>query len=268
MAEVTALRPGIGHNSPPPDNETVPTLDTATLRALLTRDYADLMRRFVELEQGARRLPEEIGNEAEAQRLLDFVAHQCRPLIDEAQTAHDDVKRPYLQCGRIVDQFFLRRIEAFKVVLVPVSKRAENFLKRKRVEQRAQEDEQRRRAAEDKRKAEAEAERLAAAAREAEAHNRAEAAELGRQAEVAQAAAAAAAAIVEAPGAPVRLHGEYGATAYTKEQWTYTIADPTEIPLAYLMPDDDAIRAAIARGIRAIPGIDIHKEERFTIRRG
>src|SRR5690349_3766104 len=128
MAEVTALRPGIGHNSPPPDNETVPTTDTAALRALLTRDHADLMRRFVELEQGARRIPEEITDEADAQRLLDFVAHQCRPLIDEAEKTHHTIKRPYLQCGRVVDQFFLRRIEAFKIAILPISKRADDFL--------------------------------------------------------------------------------------------------------------------------------------------
>jgi hypothetical protein len=262
VADILELRPGPGHNMPPEPLDDM--LDPAALKERLERDHAPLLTRFVELEQGAGRA-QEIATEDQASRLLSFITGQCRALTDDAKKAHDTEKRAYLECGRVVDRFFLDRIRKFTVAIGQVEQRAESFLKKKREEQRRAEEEQRRRAAEEAHRAEAEAQRLADAAKAEK--DRAAAAELGRQAEAEAERASAAARIVTAPPAPVRLQGDYGATAYTQVVWTYEVVDPTAIPLNYLMPDDTAIRDAIKRGVRDIPGLDIAPEERFRIRR-
>jgi FtsZ-interacting cell division protein YlmF len=265
MAETaTPIRPGIGHNLPP--EEIIDPQDPEILRARLGRDHADLLRRFVELEQGAARIPA-VKTEADAQRIVDFVAQQCTPLKTEAKQIHDREKKPFLQCGKVVDEFFLRRIERFGVVVAQVSQHAELFYKRKKVEQRQREEEQRRRAAAEAHRAAEEAARLQVEARKTAATDRAAAARLGVEAQEAEERAAVAQAIVEAPPAATRIHGDYGAVAFEKTRWRFEVVDPTQIPLGYLKLDDDAINAAIADGVREIPGLEIFEEHQFQIRR-
>jgi hypothetical protein len=262
-ADVLELRPGPGHNQPPEPIDD--RLDPAALKERLEHYHAPLMRRFAELEQGAERAPATIETEDEATRLLSFITGQCRVATDDAKKAHDAEKRAYLECGRVVDRFFLDRIRKFTLAINGVEARAETFLRRKREAQRRAEEEQRRRAEEERRRAEAEAARLAAAAKAEQ--DRQAAAELGRRAEAEAERASAAAKIVTAPAAPVRLHGDYGAVGYMQTRMVYEVADPNLIPRRLMKPDDEAIRAEIARGVRDIPGLEIFEEEKLRTRR-
>lgn len=254
--------PGLGHNQPPEADR----LDAAALLERLRRDHEELLRRFVELEHGAGRVPSEILNEEQAQRAADFIA-QCHTATGQADKAHKSEKAPYLACSRVVDRFFLDRVKRFaEDVIAPVNAASALYLEKKRQRQRQAEAAQRQRALEEQRRAEAEAQRLAAEA--AAATNRQKAADLGRQAEEAQERAETAATIAEAPPAPVRIHGDYGTTAYAKERYLWEVVDPFKIPMKYLRTNDEVISQDINRGgVREIPGLRIWQENKFIVRK-
>jgi hypothetical protein len=264
---VNDLAPGLGHNQPPVD-----PLDSDALLARLQDEHRDLLTRFVELRQGAARFPKELTSEDQATRAVEFIA-QCRTLAGSngaAEKAHKAEKAPYLACSRIVDIFFLGRIKEFNdTVIAPLSAVLARYHEKKRREQQQREAEQRRRAEEERRQAEAEAARLAAeAARAAQTDNRRAAIELGAQADEAAGRAQQAQAIVEAPSAPTRIHGDYGATAYAQERWFFEVTDPTLIPLGYLRTNDEVINQAINKGgVRDIPGLRIWREDRLVVRK-
>jgi hypothetical protein len=270
MADVTPLRgPGIGHNLPPePIIDTV-TADPAVLQARLERQYAPLMRRFVELDLGAKKLPATIATAAEAKKVVDWVAQQCRPLALEAKQAHDKEKKPYL-VGSVVDRFFNDRIKQLTVIIGNAERKTGAFQKQQEAIQRQREEAARRAAAEEQRQAEAAARRLAEEARQKEAEGqRAAAIELTQQAQEQETRAAVAEAIVQAPPEPVRVHGEYGATGFSVKKWGF---DPLEVDLSllppgYWTPDWEGIQQAIDEGVRDIPGVNIKELDRFTIRR-
>jgi hypothetical protein len=265
----------------PPGAEIIDPQDPEILRARLGRDHADLMRRFVELEQGAGRIPA-VRTEADAQRIVDFVAQQCTPLMTEAKQSHTREKKPYLQCSRVVDEFFLRRIDKFNLAVGAVKARADQFLQQKKAAQRRREEAERLAAAERQRQAAAEAARLEAEAQKKAATDRAAAVRLGLEAQEAADRAAREQAIAEAPGAPVRLHGDFGAVGFEKQEWDYEVDDPSlglaealdaaglghlVYRLGYLVPDDAAVKAAIADGVREIAGLRIFQRDKFIIRR-
>lgn len=253
------LVPGLGHNQPPVD-----PLDKDALLERLQDEHGTLLDRFIELEQGAGRLPAVITSEEQSSRLMDFIA-QCRTHTGNVEKAQKIEKAPYLACSRVVDRFFLDRIKSFdRDVIAPASRLGEDYHQRKRVAQLRREAEERQRALEEQRRAEEEAARLAEAARQAD---RQSAIDLGRQAEEAQERAAAAAAIVEAPSAPTRLHGDYGATGFAKERWRWEITDPTLIPLWALRTNDELINTKIRGGVREIPGLRIWRDDQFIVRK-
>jgi hypothetical protein len=268
MPDAGQIAPSLGHNRPPPEERIgIELIDPKALTTRLDADYDRIMTRFVELEQGIARMPAVIG-EPEAQRILDFVSQQCKPAIEDAQAAHKREKAAYLACSRAIDNFFLRRIDTFNLALAKVSRAAAEYFERKKTEQRQAEQRQRQEAAAEAarlREAQAEAERQV---KQHEANNdRIGAMDYGRHAEHLAGQAAEAEAIAAAPDAPVRIHGEYGATAYAKEEWLYEVDDPTLIPLQYLEPSDPAIKAALKRGVREIPGLRIYREDKFIMRK-
>lgn len=53
-----------------------------------------------------------------------------------------------------------------------------------------------------------------------------------------------------------------------RTRWTYTIVKPELVPREYLCPDEKAIRAAVAAGVRSIPGVAIEEEAGLTRRTG
>lgn len=52
----------------------------------------------------------------------------------------------------------------------------------------------------------------------------------------------------------------------TRKTWVFTIEDEDKIPRDYLIPDQNAIRAAVRNGIREIPGVRIYEQESIVIR--
>lgn len=263
---VAESRPGLGHNQPP--DEEIDILNTGQLQSRLLHEYSELVRRVIELEQGVERAPAVISDPATATRLTDFVGKQLRPLIDDLVKAHGVEKGPYYQCGRVCDEFFLRRRDRIDESIKTIERRVQKFHAQAREEQRRIEEEQRRRAEAEQRRAEAEQRRLQQEAEQAAAAgDRQGQARLATEAEAAGERAQQQAAIVTAPSEPTRIKGDYGSTGFVRSRWDYEVLDPLLVPLGCLTIDDKAVRSLIADGVREIPGLRIYQTEDFTIRR-
>lgn len=68
------------------------------------------------------------------------------------------------------------------------------------------------------------------------------------------------------PAPAPRAYKSQEATSFTTERWTFEIVVPSEVPRAYCVPDVKAIRAAVASGIREMPGVHIYQQEGLTVR--
>jgi hypothetical protein len=278
MADVTPLRPaGLGHNFPPEPVDMIPSSslgqamvsgDPAIVQARLERQYEPLVKRFIELDLGLKKLPEKITSEEEAVRLLNWVGGQCRPLETEVEKARVREKKPYL-AGAVVDRFFNDGIKnKLTLIIRAATDRAGEYRRQKEREQRLREEAARRAAAEEQRRAIAEAERLAREAQQKEAAgDRRAAVDLTKEAAEQQTRAAVAEAIVTAPPAPVRLRGDFGATAFAVKRWRWDVVDPDEIEWRFLKLDDEAIQKAIDAGERELPGLELFEVEDERIRR-
>lgn len=55
-------------------------------------------------------------------------------------------------------------------------------------------------------------------------------------------------------------------TAAASTVWKHRVVDPDKLPRQFLMPNDMAIKAAIAGGVREIPGVEVFEELRTVIR--
>ena len=55
-------------------------------------------------------------------------------------------------------------------------------------------------------------------------------------------------------------------TATAQTVWKYEVTHPNAIPRQYLMVNDAAIKAAIAGGVREIPGVRVYEELRTVVR--
>jgi hypothetical protein len=270
MADVTPLRPaGIGHNLPPePVDITLVSGDPEIVQARLERQYAPLVKRFIELDLGLQKVPAKITSEEEAVRVLNWVGGQCRPLETEVEAARVREKKPYL-AGITVDRFFNDGIKKrLTLIIRAATERAGEYRRQKEREQRQREEAARRAALEEQRRAEAEFQRLAREAQQKEAAgDRRAAVDLTKEAEEQQTRAAVAEAIVTAPPAPVRLHGDFGATAFAVKRWRWDVVDPDEIEWRFLKLDDEAIQKAIDAGERELPGLELFEVEVERIRR-
>lgn len=258
--------PGIGHNRP---LEEFDRLDPDQLKERLGHQFDGLAVRLIELEQAVERTPPVVKDEQAAARLTDFVGEQLRPLAKQLTEAHRQEKAAYLACGRVCDDYFLARGRRVARAIETIERRVQVFHAALRERRRREEEAQRRRAEEEAARAEEAARQLRAEAeKKAAAGDRQGAARAATEAEAAGERAAEQAAIVTAPSEPVRIHGDYGATGFSRGRWDYEVVDPTQIPLGYLTIDHDAVKAALAQGVREIPGLRIFETERFTIRRG
>lgn len=264
----------IGGNTPPADAE------LADLRERLARDHKSLVGRFYDLELGMREIPVEIIDDIIAGRVTDFIG-QAQGHIAKAKVEHTREKKPFLEGGKIVDEFFLRRNEKLALAISPAVLRLDKYRKAKEAEERRLQAEERRRAEADRQRAEAEA-----AARQREAERLAKEKDRAGAAVAFEAAAAAereaqrAQAVVDAPPVRTRVMGEYGSTAYSKNEWKFEIEDVTVVPLGFLSPDprliqaalDDALSEARAKGREepeiAIAGVRFYQDEKLIVRRG
>jgi hypothetical protein len=71
--------------------------------------------------------------------------------------------------------------------------------------------------------------------------------------------------MAEPMDAPTAFRTDHGTTT-TRYRWTFRIEAPDEIPHRYLMPDEKAIRRAVADGVRQIPGVVIYEEAEIAVR--
>lgn len=253
--------PGIGHN-----RVAVPADPVAAVKDHLATSYRDLVGRFSDLEADCARVPDPIESGEEAGLVTDFIA-QCQAQLRQAEAAHKIEKASFLEGGRTVDGFFKRRCESLNAALLPVFSRLKLY--RDRCEREAVERHRTLLDAAERETARAaayqgEARRLAASADPADRHRTVHCRALAdATAESAAAMRRDAAAWLE----PVRIQGDYGATAYVTHSWGYEVVDLDAVPRCFLGLDTETIRAAITKdGVRDIPGLRIFQSEHLRVR--
>jgi len=185
-------------------------------------------------------------------RATDFLK-KINDTSSEIEKTRVDVKNPYLECERVVDEFFTKRLRSVigataDLVKVKLSQYAA-YRAQKAKEIAEQEAE----------KARKEAEILAGLALFDD--------------DVAPAAAAAQQAVADAEkvaSQPASLFsavtGSGGATSRLRKVWRFQVTDKRLMLMEYLMPDESAIRRAISEGVRHIDGVRIYEEDTVSVR--
>lgn len=199
----------------------------------LAIDHADLVK---EATEAAALVPGDlraIESDDEAAAYTDTAA-DMKAVLAQAVAAFKAEKEPWLEGGRTVDAFF----NAIRSPLDAAIKRVVAAL-------------------------DARANAILAAKRKADA----EAAEKARK----EAAAFDEPVAFVAP-APVKdvarvVSISTGNKASVSTKWAHRVVDPSEVPRMYLMVNEAAIKAAIAGGTRAIPGVEIYEVAKTAIRR-
>jgi hypothetical protein len=252
---------GVGHNHPP---ETVDLVES--IKGHLDFSYRELVARFIELELGCDRVPDPIYSEEEAGLVTDFIA-QCQAHVRQAENAHKVEKAAFLNGGRAVDGFFKRRCESLSAALLPVSSRLKAYYDRRQAAEAERHRTLIETAASEAARADehrAEAERLASSRNPADRkrapqyHALADATRESAEAILRQAAACL---------EPVRIQGDYGATAYITHSWTFEVVNLNEVPRRYLGLNAETVRNAITKdGVRDIPGLKIFQSESLRVR--
>lgn len=105
-----------------------------------------------------------------------------------------------------------------------------------------------------------------------EAETKAEAERVGfkpeEAAELAQLTAAEVAPVVPvrqvAPSAPLTTVRATVGAVTVRKVWAFEVRSPAEVPRAYLVVDETAIRAAVRAGVREIPGVVIFEREEIA----
>lgn len=264
MAVTAQNRRAVGANFPPSPIDLDPVKE---LTERLARDYAKLAKDYADKEIGITNVPARIETDEQAGKVSDFVA-QCRALIKEGDAKHKAEGETYLKLKRAVDAFFLRRKDGLSEALGEIkgqkypkpgsvlARLADYHQAKQRAERERQEAaraaaaEAAAKAAEEARLAREEDERIKAVDREA-------AVALRWQAHAAEDAARAAAAIAAAEPIKSHIRGSLGSLTYGTERWDFEEDDPRKIPFEYLMTNRSQVMAAIANGVREIPGLRI-----------
>lgn len=60
--------------------------------------------------------------------------------------------------------------------------------------------------------------------------------------------------------------GDFGAVASTRKGWAFEVNDPDQVPREYLTIDERKVKAAIAGGVREIPGLVIFETATLVIK--
>ncbi len=224
------------HNEPP-------------LADRLALDHADLIREATEADALVPDQIRAIETDEEAAAYTDTAA-DIKGILAQADAAFKVEKQPWLDNGRVVDDFFSFRKTldaAVKRLTAALNARANAILAAQR-------------------KAEAEAAAAAKAAAEAENERlRKEAAAFDEPAPVPVAPVYVAPVAVK-DVARVVSSGT-GNKASASVNWTHRVIDPDLVPREYLMVNEAAIKAAVKGGKRIIPGVEIFEAARTAIRR-
>lgn len=256
--------PGIGHNNPPDAHE--------LFIAQLNEDTKDIKKRVAELAAAFARAPNPITTDDEARLCTDFAA-QVKTALKAAEAKRKDSKGPLDKLAKAVQAHFAAIASMVEQPLAELERRIGSY-------QQAKLEAARKAAAEAERKAREEAEAKAAAARLAEQQalelarqNDAGATEKIMQAAQLSAEATAAAADATKAAAPIsgKIAGNYGGAGHFRTQRGFVITDLSKLPRHLMMPDEQAIRAAIQEmsvediksGAASIPGLQITVEEKF-----
>ena len=211
--------PSIGHNQPP-------------LGDRLSVDHAELVTQATE---AAALVPAEIRpieTDEEAGTYTDTAA-AIKAVIEKADAAFEDEKKPWRDGAKTVDDFF-----SFRKTMEAAVKRVRAAL-------------------------DARANLLLAAQRKAEA----EAAEKARKEAIAFDEP-----IAWVPPTPIKdvarvVSIATGNKASASVKWTHRVTDPDKVPRQYLMVNEAAIKAAVAGGTRTIEGVEIFEAAKTAIRR-
>ena len=241
--------PGIGHNQPPAPLHADQLLDWLELHVVELRT-----RRTALLEAAGRLnalLP--ISDEDMAGNAAEFV-RQMRAWQKTTEELRTLLGAPYRDCTATLNAFFARLRDPVSSAQDMVTEALSEFARAK-----ARREAERRKAEADRRRAEAEqAEREAQLSDRDAAWDRA--VDTAERADKATKRAAAPVADLS------RVRGDQGAVASLREHWDWQVVDESAIPRLYLIPDQVAIRAAIAGGIREIPGLRIYDASKVAVR--
>lgn len=224
------------HNEPP-------------LADRLALDHADLIK---EATEAAALVPAEIRaieTDEEAAAYTDTGA-AIREILVQADAAFTVEKKPWLEGGRTVDNFFDFRKDlnaAVKRVTAALNVRADAL----RVAQR---------------KAEAEAAAAAKAAADAETER------LRKEAAAFDEPPPAPVVAAWVPPAPLKdvarvISSATGNRASASTKWVGEVIDPEAVPRQYLTPYQPLIDAAVKGGVRNIPGVRIYETANTRILR-
>lgn len=185
---------------------------------------------------------------------VSLVGKEATALVAKVNAAHTAEKKPHLDAGREVDTWKNATLGPLNAFLAECKALVGAWQdKREREEREARE---------------AEARRLRAAAEAAEqaAMKSMTQPAMDRAVNIAEAAAVAEAA-ASAPTADlgrVTIGGK--AVAARQAKWTYEVTNLEAIPRQYLMVSDAAIKAAIAVGVRDVPGLKIFQAKSTSFR--
>lgn len=232
---------GLGHNAPP--------LDVDILRERLAEQNADLSQRVDELLGGAVRCNVMNDEQAGKATLLVKLINDVTKLAESRQK---EAKRPHAELADAAFGFFKDWLKQLAHAKQSTLQKLDHF----RDEQERKAAAERRRLEDEARKRQEEADSLAAIAKtDTDLDLAVEVEQQGR-------AAAEQAAVV----APKEIRSSYGHLASARKTWDYRIIDPNQVPSAYMMVNEAAIKVAIKGGARKIPGVEIFEKTQTVVR--
>jgi septal ring factor EnvC (AmiA/AmiB activator) len=226
-----------------------PPSDVEILRDRLTEENRDLIERVEELTGGADRCAVTDDETAGKAALLVKLINETTKTATDRQK---EAKRPHAELADAAFGYFKPILGDLAGAKTATLTKLDRF----RQEQERKAAEERRRLEEEARKRQEEADRIAAKAKTDT--------DLDLAVEVEQQARAAAeaAAVV----APKEIRSSYGHLASARKTWDYRIIDPSQVPSAYMMVNEAAIKVAIKGGARKIPGVEIFEKTQTVVR--
>jgi hypothetical protein len=162
----------------------------------------------------------------------------CRDASKAIEDVRKRFKQPALDYGRELDKLAKGYTSRFKEIETGLKAKLQGFA--------AQEELKRRKAEEAARQAQAELQ-----------------AKLDKEAQANGVEAVVLPDLVQ-PATKTSLKGETGVVRIRKN-WTFEVQDYRKLPIEFLMPNEAIINAAIASGIREIPGLRISQKETISI---
>jgi len=221
----------IGHNRPP-----LPSAEE--LMAQMNEANADRAERTTLLLASVGRMPNPLATPEHVEGATTL-AKQLKLIADDYEAERKAEQRPFDELVKVIRGWYAQRVALVEPARQKVLDAITAFQRRER--ERAEAEEK--------------------ARREAEAKERREA----------KAKAAGEPPPPPPPPPPpaeppkTAIKTAYGNTASSRTVWHFEVVDPSKVPLAYLTPDEKAIREAVRSGVREIAGIRIYSEQKAVV---